>query len=188
MTVHTGKSGVTVWGVLAEFCMHTGEGRDAFPAEETFLSWLSRSRLCMLRVPNLAEVPPVELSRLGPQVVSTWQIFPETLCLESEANLFEELESPIHGLIHPNIFPFTENEDYKTRTFPDVLGSFPQSIPEQLFKYWIITIRISFVHIYLFIFFTTGSCKHHGKKKFRSLDFEDIISNPVLNYHRSFHF
>lgn len=166
--------------------MPTGEGRDAFPAEESFLSWLSSSRLCILRIPNLGEIPPVEFSMLWAQVVSTWQIFPQILCLESEAKSIWRVESPIHDPIHQNIFPFTENEDYETQTFPDVLSSFPPNIPEQLFKYRRITIRISFVCFFFFNFiFTTGFCKQQGKKKSRSLDFVDIIASPGLNYHRS---
>lgn len=40
LTATAGKSRVTVWGVLAEFWLPTGEGRDAFPAEGSFLSQL----------------------------------------------------------------------------------------------------------------------------------------------------
>lgn len=90
------------------------------------------------------------------------------------------------GLIHQNIIPFAKNEDYETQTFPDVVGFFPPSIPEHLFIYRRITIRISFRHN--FYFFKAGSCKLQCKKKSRSLDFEDIIANPGLNCHRSLHF
>lgn len=140
------------------------------------------SRLCILGVPNPAEIPPVAISRLWAQVVSTWQIFPQTLCLGSEAKSIWRTRIPNIWSKH---HPLHRKWRWWNLNFSWCFGFFfPPSISEQLFIYRRITIRFSFVPI----FFKTGSCKQRCKNKSRSLDFEDIIANPGLNYHRSLYF